>query len=367
MQNVLVINTVGFHVNGVSTVIMNLYNETKGSYKYDFTFPNYMDEKFIKQLEKKNRIFKLSDRKKRTLNYIVGLTKIIRKNNYDVIHIHGNSNTMLIEILSAKLAFYAGRLIIHTHNTNVGEAKVLRSILNRILINSVSRIVACGNEAGKALYGSRPFDIICNGIDLEEYSFSFDNRNRFREEIEASSTDILIGHVGRMNDQKNQDFLLDLMKYVPETIPIKLVLIGDGVNENLLKKKAAALNIDNVVIFLGPREKTNYIYSGLDVLVMPSKYEGVPLVAIEAQAANLPVIISNKVDREINITNFVSFLPIDKNEEVFKQWFDQIKKYNCLNRTNSNNIELLRKSGFDIKNSGKEIKKLYMENDGAIK
>ncbi|MDT2391066.1 glycosyltransferase [Enterococcus avium] len=357
MRNILVVNTVEYRLNGISAVIFNLYNETKRKFNYNFVYHNFMDQKFLNELSHGNEIFKISDRKRNTLKYIFQLKRIIENKNYDIIHIHGNSSTMLIEVLAAKLANYKGRIIVHTHNTT-SKNKGFKFYLNRLLIKQSDVLLACGKEAGKALYGNSDYKIISNGINTEKFIYNFDDRKKFRDEVNVSN-ELLIGNIGRMNNQKNQEFLLELVSHLPDKSNIKLVLIGDGPDEKKLRNMVIELNIKKRVIFLKPKEQVNYIYSGLDVLVMPSRYEGIPLVTIEAQANGLPIIISDKVDREIDITNIVTFLSIDKKEEIYNQWIDQIKLCGEMNRSPNNFIKILGESGFDIKESGKKIEELY--------
>lgn len=359
MKNILVINTVEYRLNGISNVIFNLYRETYSKFNYSFVYHNFIDQKFLAQFATNNTLFKISDRKRKTLKYIIQLKRIIENKNYDIIHIHGNSSTMLIEVTAAKLANYKGKIIVHTHNT-ASKKKIFKNYLNKFLIKSSAVLLACGKKAGEGLYGDNDYKIISNGIKVDDFTYNFDDRKKFRDEINITN-ELLIGNIGRMNDQKNQEFLLELVSNFPKNNKVKLVLIGDGPDEERLKKRVEGLNIDNNVIFLKPKKNVSYIYSGLDVLVMPSKYEGIPLVTIEAQANGLPIIISDRVDRAINITNLITFLSIDKNPEIFNLWMKQIELYGKVDRTENNFIELLRESGFDIKESGKKIEIIYDE------
>ena len=203
MINVLQIVNANFGYDGISTVAKSYYrNISRNDFKVDFLTINHGDLDFEKEvISKGNRFICLEMRNKNPFKYMHELRKVIKSNNYDIIHVHGNSATMFIDLFPAKQEKVRCR-IAHSHNT-----KCDHSIIHKILYPLFKRVYtvgfACSEDAGKFLFEDNAFQVINNGIDCEKYKFNNSVRQSIREKYKLSSK-IVIGNIGRLTYQKNQ-------------------------------------------------------------------------------------------------------------------------------------------------------------------
>ena len=252
MIKVLIVNTVTFHINGISNIIMNYYRYTKEKISYDFVVKDYIDECYQKEL-KRNRanIFILKNRNKNPLKYIFKLSKIIKSGNYDIVHIHGNSALMLTELLACKKSKSNAVEIVHGHNTDCTHRKLHRLLYNSFIKN-YDQGIACSKAAGEFLYGSHKHIILNNGILEKQFRFDPVLRTSERKKHDISLNQKVLLHVGRFNDQKNHIFLIDIfqevLKYEPDAV---LRLVGTGELLEKIKKKVSDLGIQDKVQFVG--------------------------------------------------------------------------------------------------------------------
>lgn len=359
---ILIVNTVRFRLNGITSVILNYYrNMDKSDMQIDFVVINEISSEYRQELESNGaKIFYLP-RKKNPLKYQVELFKIIKQNKYDIIHIHGNSSMMLLETLPAKLGGIPVR-IVHSHNTTCTHM-LLHKILNPLFKCTYTHAFACGEEAGKWLFGNSNFTIIKNGIDLKKYSYNEEIRNIYRKKICATNR-IVIGHVGNFIEQKNHSFLIDVFNDLVSKNPnYLLLLISDGALMEQIKEKVRNLNLDNNVIFLGKTTEVQNYLQAMDIFILPSLYEGLPVVLIEAQANGLPCLVSDKVSKESNLTDSLKFIPIDNKSIWVENLIEVSSKLDIYNRFKKCEEYQMKisKNGYDISNNANSIKKMYFQ------
>ncbi|MDT2785388.1 glycosyltransferase [Enterococcus asini] len=282
------------------------------------------------------------------------------KNEYDIVHIH----TVNIAFLVARYARKNGinHIIAHSHATKFSDKKV-RAIRNQILCLDLKNIctdfVACSYEAGQFLYGNQfmktgKVRIIKNAINVEKYSFSEAKRTRFREDFKLDD-EIIFSNIGRLSVQKNQSFLIDIYREIEKEIPnSKLFIVGDGEEKSKLVKKVQDLNLQNNIIFTGKRNDIDEILSGVDVLLMPSLYEGLPVIGVEALASGLLCIFSDSISKEFNSKNsfYVSL------QESAATWAKQT--ISITSRTNSRK-SLAKEMGYDITEEAPKLIEFYKE------
>lgn len=252
---------------------------------------------------------------------------------YKIVHSHIDSMSYL-PLLAAKKAGVPFR-IAHSHNTAIDkDFKYPLKQYFRLKINTVcNERLACGQEAGKFLFGNKKFKVIPNAIDAEK--FYFDEEIRYKKRTEIGITDeFVIGHVGRISYQKNHKFLIEifneLLKIEPNSI---LLLVGVGEKEEEVRKQIHKFGIDEKVRFLGNRSDVNELYQAMDVFVMPSFFEGIPVVGIEAQFADLPCVFSDKVPEEVKFNDKCEFVSLEKSAE---EWAKSIRKNIIENQRGSN-------------------------------
>lgn len=347
-MKILDICTVDFSFTGIPVHIRNFYNELKKHNHVDMVAP-YFDHTFLKTMPLFNgtKLYQFN-RKKNPIIYLHKLAKIIDKNKYDVIHIHGNSATMSLELMACKNNNAV--VIVHTHNTQY-KAKILNRIFKNYLLKHADLYFAASEEAGKKLYGNHRFYIINNGIDEAKFKFNCNYREKIRNQLKISKNKIVLGHIGTFNEQKNQNFLLELARILDPN-KFHFILIGDG------EKKKFLVKIQNREMFtvLPTTFNINQYYSAFDMFLFPSKWEGLGMVAVEAQVSGLPCLVSDKVPKSVKISPRLVFLSLND----IDKWIQAIKE----NSTEANYRKIDVKHTYDIKICVHTLEKIYK---GAVK
>lgn len=361
-MNILIVSTVDFQLHGISSVIMNYFrNIDKTEINADLVVNGDIHESYRLELQRDNiRVFTLK-RKSRPFKYQMELYRIMKKNNYDLIHVHGNSSLMVFDLLPAIMAGIPVR-IAHSHNTTCIH-KVLHRMLKPLFLLCYTHGFACSQAAGKWLFGNRPFIVIKNGIELNTYRYNEEVRRKYREIINAENK-IVLGHVGNFVEQKNHDFLLNIFaELIKNNQDYKLLLIGDGYLLEEMEEKAAKLKLTDSVLFIGKTTEVYNYLQAMDIFMLPSLYEGLPVVLIEAQAAGVPCIAADTISRESDLTGGIQFLSIAD----IKDWCESIKKTRELidlrdrKKISDDWQRKIAEAGYDVIQSAGEIRKLYIE------
>jgi len=256
--------------------------------------------------------------------------------------------------------------IAHSHNTNqeLNWKYPVKIISKKFIPKYANVLFACGNEAGKWMYGKKTFSVLNNAIDASKFSFNDGIRNDVRKELGLESGEFIVGHVGRFNKQKNHKFIIQVFNEVVKiNSNSKLLLVGVGELEDEVKKIIDRMNISNKVIFLGIRNDINRIMQAFDIFLFPSLFEGLPVTLIEAQAAGLQCVISDTISSESIITSNVKTLSLDEKPLVWAQLLLEI--INSHERTNT--YEQIRNHGFDIKQNAKWLEEFYINEYNTIK
>lgn len=358
MIRILLIMTNSMGYTGVSAVVMNYYTfMDKSGMQIDFVIPNKVEERFINQIEGNGgKLYELFMKEKNVILYFAKLLKIIRAGNYDIVHAHGNSSTLFLEMAAAKIAGVKVR-IAHSHNSTCAH-KIVNKILRPFFLRSYTHGFACSKKAGRWLFKDRSFTVIPNGIDTEKYSFNDQTREEYRKRYHLQDKKV-IGHVGAMNDQKNHDFLIDIFYELSKMDPkYILVLIGDGDLRQEITRKVTVLAIEDKVLFLGKSLEVPKLLQAMDIMLLPSRYEGLPVVMLEWQCAGLPMIVSDKVTKEAKLTELVEFMPIETDA---REWAKRINEIRILDRNDSKDllISKIRHAGYDIRDSAVKLKRIY--------
>lgn len=359
MIRVLVVESTVFGYDGITNVMTNYYTYLDHSKIHmDIVTINPVSEKFKRILEKNgSKNYVLPFRNKNPIKYISVLKKILKKGEYDIIHVHGCSATMAVEMFAAKQSGVKVR-IAHSHNTTCDHVKIDK--LLRPFFDSLCNVgFACGQEAGKWLFPKKSFTVISNGIDLDKYQFNNKYRKEIREQFELENK-IIIGHVGRFSEQKNHRKLIDIFReYGKRHDNAKLVLIGDGELREEIENRVKNEKLD--VIFVGITDEVYKWLQAMDIIVFPSLFEGLPLGLVEAQAAGLPCVLSNTISPATKITDNLEFIGLDSS---LIEWTSEIDE--LLAKTDREKPkEIIRKTiqhaHFDIKQNCDELAEKYEE------
>ena len=311
-------------ISGVQSFIKNHIKTNDEEFEYmvgesngdsHFPFNKYLDEKGIK------RIVFPTLKVCNMMHYGRECRVFYENNKIDVVHVH-NPITAFIHNYYAKKHGVKVR-IYHNHSSQFSD-NVLKSIRNRFLVflalkNATHRI-SCGKLAGIKIFGNKGFQIVPNAIDINKYKFSLKYREEIREEFSINENRKVVGMIGILNRFKNQNFLIELAKQLPE---VTFLLVGEGPDRVFLEEKIKEL--DNVII-TGKREDAYKFYSAFDIFAFPSLYEGFPMVLIEAQCSGVDIIMNDTIDSSTKVVDNFSALPLDKNK-----WIDYIQNVQVMN------------------------------------
>ena len=366
MKKIKVLQIVGsLRSGGLETVAMNFIRYADKE-KYEIHFLTFQDEKEYyddEVIRLNGKIIKISSPQNGICKFIKSLNKILRENGpYDVVHSHTFYNSG-ITLLIAKFNKVPIRIAhIHTkkEKRKIKNTKKIYNLIMRILINLCSnKKCACSFEAGCAAFGKKIFKakglVIKNCIDIDKYKFNIDFRKEKREELNILNDDILIGNIGRLEDVKNQKFLIEMIKKIKSS-KYKLAIVGEGTLYNELSKMIEEEKLNKRVFLLGNRKDVNELLSSFDVFVLPSKYEGFSIALLEAQANGLQCFASKgRVPQEVKILENFMFVNLDKGTEIWKESI--IEKTNCKRIENATNI--LKSENYDISNFKNYISILY--------
>lgn len=360
MRKILIIITTGFvPYGGLTTVVMNYYRAiNKKDLLIDIASTNEAPEILLSELHVNNSHYYNLGNRKNLFSYLHKLISILQK-GYDVIHVNGNSATMLLELQTAKIIGIPTR-IAHVHTTKT-QFPIINSLVYPLFKKSYTKAVAVSRDAGDWLYGS-DYIILNNAIEIRKYVYSENIRKMIRKEYGLDESIFIIGNVGKLNTQKNHEFLIKVFSKIRVKVQnSKLMIVGGGELEKNLKIQQKELELENDIIFTGMVDDTSDFYQAFDFFAFPSRFEGLGLALIEAQASGLRCIISDKVPKEAIVTDQVEIMSIEGN---YDDWAEYILSNAIYDRAmNSKEAEIsIHEHGFDIYHEAKSLELLYENN-----
>ena len=347
---------------GVEMMLTNLYKEIDTS-KVKFIFCVQTDKRNKEQLilDLGGKIIQIKSLSQcGIINYIKQIYIICKENDISCVHCHNLLQNIFI-LFAARLAGVKKR-ICHSHLTTVHRKKILVFLpIFRFIINILSTDrLACGIEAGKFLYGKKDFTIINNAIDIDMF-IRYENYLEVKKINEQYGNNIIL-HVGRLSKQKNHPYLIEIAKKLKnENIDFKIICCGDGHEKNKIFNLIKQNELEDYVKLLGSINDLIPFYYASKVMLLPSLYEGLPVVSIEMQATGLEGIFSNTIDKTCDLgLDLVHFIDIDLNN--VNEWVTTIK--NILNYNKKNDKEKIYKTlndkGYNVKNNAKYLLNIYI-------
>jgi glycosyltransferase involved in cell wall biosynthesis len=362
-ERILQVNLDG--TGGAFSLMYQLQKQMKSKYIFDY----YWMGKFIRsdrsaELEKLgSRIYEDNLRKNKIMGHLLlpwHFYVFLKKHRYNTVHI--NADLAYKELLYALPAKKAGvkKIILHSHSSGVnGNLKVLKLILHSVckpFLKKYSKIyLTCSKLAANWMFGQSDNVIMLkNGVDLTKFAFSQSTRDRVRKQLGLNN--IVLGMVGNLSYQKNPEFLISIMKQLNVHQEYTLLFVGNGKNRNKVENYAKDMGVYDSCIFLGNTNKVVELLDAMDIFVMPSRFEGLPVSAVEAQTNGLPCVISDKVTDEVKIIQQCSFLPI--NRESISVWIEKIKNTK-LSYDRKDAVKMVKEKGFDIKETAKKLESIY--------
>ncbi|MFV8785214.1 glycosyltransferase [Aerococcus urinaeequi] len=366
--------TGALNVGGLEIVAKNYYKYIDKT-KYDFVYLAWKKEKNdLEQeiLDMGAKVIYIDSPQNGYIKFYKDIIRVLEEHGpFDIVHSH----MLFTSGWFMKAAYKMGVpiRIAHSHNS---QRAVKNSFFKNIYIKLMrfylkkyaNRIIGVNQIAGEALIGRSEFQrkgiVLENGIQLSEYKFNEDTRQKTRERLSVSKDDILLGNVARVTKVKNQEFILDITKVLAEvSSKYKVIIIGEGDLEEELKRKAHTLNIEKNILFLGLQTNISDYLQAMDIFLLPSLHEGAPLSLIEAQASKLPCITSDRVPDDTKLTENLMSLPINEGTEI---WVDHILSLK-LNNRDSRNISSLLESDYNIEISIQKLEKIYSRNKLELK
>lgn len=357
------------NLGGIETYLIEQFRHLDKS-KIDYDFVNITGEYSIcyedEILASGSKIFKVVSRHKNPLLHYWQWFNILLQNKgiYDVIVLNTNSLEYVFPLVLGKIFGIPVR-VIHSHNSGFenkqGLARRLLVGMNKKLLAwSANLRFACSQFAGQWMFKDNPYHVIYNAIDIHKYDADLAVRDEMRQALNLDTALTLL-HVGRFSYQKNHSFLLDIFKEVHRIQPDSvLLLVGDTTEESEflteVKRKIKAYGLENVVRLLGRRDDVNKIMQAADVLVMPSFFEGLTVVGIEAQASDLPLLLSDTVTKELGLLPSTQFISLEAGPTAWAEAIVNSKQHNRQSR-----YEELKAAGYDIGNETERVEKLLID------
>ena len=285
------------------------------------------------------------------------IIRLFKQNQYKIVHSHMNTLSVF-SLWGAKKAGIPNR-IAHNHSTaGKGETKknIIKYALRPFAKIYPTKLCACSQYAGEWLYGKNAeFQVFNNAIDLSRYSYDPQKAAAVRKELELEDK-FVVGHIGRFCYQKNHDFLIDIFNEIhKQRQEAVLLLIGEGELEQDIRNKVMALGLEDSVRFMGKQKDTSKFYHAMDCFVLPSRYEGLPVVGVEAQAAGVPCVMADVVTPETKILESTAFV---SPEESAVNWAMAVLESTSHYQKKDTSAEL-RKAGFDIVTGAEKLERFY--------
>ena len=344
---------------GLESMLMNYYrNIDRSKVQFDFLVHRDFEADYDQEiLSLGGRIFHVSRLVPWSHSYRTELKNFFHTHpEYQIVHVHQDC----LSSVALQCAKECGIPVRCAHAHSSSAVKDLKYPIKLFYRHKISKyatdLFACNQSSGDWMFCGASFQIVKNAIDLSQYRFSKETSLAVRKTL-GLDDQFVIGHVGRLRTEKNHKFLIQvfaaLLKKHENAI---LMLVGDGDLEASLKEQVQSLGIESNVLFLGARSDVPQLIQAMDVFAFPSLYEGLPLTMIEAQAAGLPCIISNRVPDECIVTDLVTQLSLDTAPEV---WADQLLTYQGV--PHKDTYSDICHAGFDITDNAKKLQEFYLE------
>lgn len=375
MKKISVLIIVGsMNRGGAETMILNIIKSVNLK-KFKFTFLYCTKKKkcdYDEEIEKLGiRIIRIPPPASVSMFKHINDLKNVFKNTgpYDVVHINTLLHAGIVSYVAKKCK--VEKIIVHSHSTKDSKKTNLMrksyEILSKFLINQYStKKISCGQAAGIYLFGKKNVKnnkvlYLNNGINLNLYkSINENDKIRYKKNFNIDNKTIVIGTVGRLVDIKNQTYIINICKELKkQNLNFRMFIVGEGPYRKILEELIEKYNLKEHICLLGLRNDIPYLMNMFDIFLLPSLFEGFPLVLVEAQASGLVCLVSKFVSEEVKLNNDnVKFLPIDN--DSIKLWVDEIIKFNC-NKCNNKNfmIKKLSDYGFNAEDNTKILEKIY--------
>ena len=357
---------VSMNSGGIENMLMNLYREIdKEKIQFDFLLHTESESIFEREiLELGGKVHRIPRLKLGGLNkYLKNLENFFKREDYMFVHSHISVWSYFICKVAKKNNVKVRIGHSHEAHDSIWDHRLYRVpliyILRQYINKPLTHRFACGEAAGKWLFGKSPFDVLNNSIDATKFNYSREVSVVEKKKLGLEDK-IIFGNVGRFNIQKNHNFLIRVFdKILLKKKNAHLVLVGDGELRKAIEKDVKDRGIQRSVSFLGVRKDVDKLINAFDYILMPSLFEGLPVALVEAQANGLKVFASDKISDETNITGLIDFLSID-NEDV---WVDHI--LGNLNYLREDTYDKIVEANYDVKVNSANLTEFYFQEKNS--
>lgn len=346
---------------GLESVLMNYYRHVdRNQLQFDFLTHRPFDGFFGEEILKLGgKIYHLPALNPFSPAYRHALRGFFREHpEYQIIHVHLNCMSSVILKEASRCAVPVRIAHSHSSSQNKDYKYPIKLFYRRLIRKYATDLFACGQAAGQWMFHTNEFTVLKNAIEVDRFRFSSPTRTRVRRTLGFSDSEIVIGHVGSISPQKNHFFLISVFQKLLELRSgAKLLLVGNdsGKLAERIKSKCRKNELEDAVVFTGIRNDVADLMQAMDVFVLPSLYEGVPVTMIEAQAAGLPCVVSENVPKDCVITGLVSRLPLTWGPALWAEHVLQVLH----NGTRPNTETFVKQAGFDIHNNAIWLQHFY--------
>ena len=351
---------------GIETMLMNYYREIdRSQIQFDFLANKPAPGEYDEEIRSMGgRVFVSPGLNPLHFPQYKRYVGDLLRDNPDIGIVHAHNEAMgYYALQSAKDAGLQVR-IAHAHNTRIirDYKYPLKMICKQLIPGAATDYWSCGRDAGIYYYGKKRWNasgfILHNAINVQRFGFDQEVRE-YQRKLNGLENCFVIGHVGRFNLQKNHTRLLDIFAEVAKAEPsARLALIGIGELEQSVKEKARTLGLHDKTLFLGQMANVNEWYQAMDCFVLPSLFEGLPVVGIEAQAAGLPCVFSDRVTDEVLLSPKARRISLQANDA---EWAKEILAARESETDRIQGMDIVRRAGYDIHTEAQKLQETYLE------
>lgn len=359
----------GFHTGGIESVFLSWYkNLNKKEIDFELLVRSFDPESpMLKEYLEMGGVLHTLHTPSLNPKTMIAFRKRVQTffkehHTYDFLHVHVADDPFVI---SGAQKAGIKNIGIHAHTTGYNESyksQDLKGMIRKSNIKRAKHYFACSQEAADWMFPielrkKKQVHIIHNGIDAKSYEFNKETRKQYRKQLNVEDQFTLI-HVGRFSEVKNHHFMLELFQKVKEKHPnSKMIFIGNGPLFDEISHKIEQLKLSDGLLLLGARSDVAEILQAADVFLLPSQFEGLGIAAIEAQAACLPTLVSDRVPQEVAITDLVHFLSL---ETPVEEWVDQILEYTKDKKRESTYAQI-KEAHYDIQQTTQDLVSEYQK------
>lgn len=339
-----------FSSGGIENILFNYFQDKNLLHDITIDFLSQKKSGIIKEkLEAAGyTVYSIVPKKKNIIKYLSSLNNVLKNGNYDIVHIHQSQMSFLPAIV-AMLNNVKIR-IAHVHTSNISSGFVMRllfPIFSKLTAIFCTHYWACGIKAGKWLFNNLPVFYMKNAIQLDKFVVDKEKEKLLKETLSIKEDQIVICNIGRFDIPKNHGYIIELLsKLRDKGVNFVCILLGDGPLFDKYQNEVQDKNLENYVKFIGSVSNVIDYLTCVDISILPSLWEGLPVTCIETQAMGIITLISNNVTKEVCITDLCKQINLANMET----WVDEISNFNRIKNSNIDAYKTkLQQAGYDLK------------------